>query len=362
MSPRLNRSHGTHYRLAIDRHAGYLSRLGMNRVDRMLGLILLLQSRRVVTAEQMADHFELSVRTIYRDLAALSEIGVPIAAEAGVGYSLLKGYHLPPVMFEAAEANALLIGGELVKSLTDSSLSGPAGSALLKIRSILPREQRDDAERLLQHLAVIVPGRQPGRLDQRTLLPVQQAVTQRRVLHLVYHAGGQRQNTHRDVEPLGVVFYGQAWYLVAWCRLRQDFRHFRLDRIQELSLREATFEFRPGFSLRKHLQESVQEEETFPARLRFTTAAAERARSECFAGLVEEHSSVGGVEMDFLTFSLEWLARWLLSFGDEAEALTPPRLRALVRAEAEKVVRLYEAGVQATQDPVKRRARKTMLT
>jgi predicted DNA-binding transcriptional regulator YafY len=334
----------------------------MNRIDRLLGLILLLQSRRVVTAEQMAEHFELSVRTIYRDLAALSEIGVPIAAEAGVGYSLLKGYHLPPVRFEAAEANALLVGGELVKGLTDASLSDPASSALLKIRAILPRERRDDAERLLQHLAVILPDQQQGHLHQKTLLPVQQAVTQRRVLHLVYRAAGRQQITQRDVEPLGVVFYGNAWYLVAWCRLREDFRHFRLDRIQELSLRETCFEPRPGFSLRKHLQESVEEEETFPARIRFTAAAAERARRECFAGLVEEHPHAGGVVMDFLAFSLEWLARWLLSFGQDAEALAPPVLRELVQAEAEKVVRLYGAGSQLNEGLVRGRPHKTMLT
>ena len=103
----------------------------MNRTDRLLGIILLLQSRRMVTAEQVAAHFEISVRTVYRDLSALSEIGVPIAAEPGVGYSLLKGYHLPPVMFSEAEASALFTGGEIVKGFTDSSLAGPMDSALL---------------------------------------------------------------------------------------------------------------------------------------------------------------------------------------------------------------------------------------
>src|SRR6185503_11803203 len=91
----------------------------MNRVDRLLAVILFLQSRRVTTAEQMARHFELSVRTIYRDLAALAEIGVPIAAEAGVGYTIMKGYHLPPVNFTTEEANALVTGGMLVGQFTD---------------------------------------------------------------------------------------------------------------------------------------------------------------------------------------------------------------------------------------------------
>src|SRR6187551_462883 len=94
----------------------------MNRVDRLLALIVFLQSRRVVTAEQLAAHFELSVRTIYRDLAALGEAGVPIVAEAGVGYALLRGYHLPPVNFTAEEASALVTGGLLVGQFADASV------------------------------------------------------------------------------------------------------------------------------------------------------------------------------------------------------------------------------------------------
>ena len=312
----------------------------MNRIDRLLGTILLLQSRRLVTAEQVAAHFEISVRTVYRDLSALSEIGVPIAAEAGVGYSLLKGYHLPPVMFSAAEASALCVGGEMVKGFADSSLAGPMDSALLKIRAMLPREQRDQAERILRHTAILGSPRQSARPDPGILLPIQRAVALRRVLHLVYQARGRAQTT-REVEPLGVVYYGHAWYLIAWCRLRGAFRHFRLDRIRHLALGEGNFEARPEFSLRAYLAESVRKEDSVPARVRFTRKAAERARGDCFAGFVEERLVAGRVEMDFLTFSLEWLARWLLSFGREAEAVAPERLRALVKREAEQVARLY---------------------
>ena len=291
----------------------------LNRIDRLLGTILLLQSRRLVTAEQIARHFETSVRTVYRDLSALGEIGVPIVAEPGVGYSLLKSYHLPPIMFGEEEAGALVIGGEMVKTFADASVAGPMDSALLKIRAVLPREQRDQAERIIEHTAIIAPPRQPDLLDRQLLLPVQRAVALRRVLRLDYRAKGRAEATPREVEPLGVVYYGNAWYLIAWCRLRADFRHFRLDRIQHLALRETTFEPRPGFSLRRHLEESVRHEDTVSARVRFTPEAAARARSECFAGYAGEREVAGRVEMDFLTFSLEWLGRWLLSFGGEAE-------------------------------------------
>lgn len=119
----------------------------MNRTDRLVAMVMHLQGRRVVKAEELAAHFEVNVRTIYRDVSALGEAGVPIVGEAGVGYSLVKGYHLPPVMFTAEEAMALFIGGEMVKRFADASMVAPMDSALLKIRSVLPRERQDDLDR-----------------------------------------------------------------------------------------------------------------------------------------------------------------------------------------------------------------------
>lgn len=313
----------------------------MNRIDRLLGIILLLQGRRVVTADQIARHFETSVRTVYRDLSALSEIGVPIAAEAGVGYTLLRGYHLPPVMFSIEEAGALFMGGEMVKEFTDSSMAGPMESALMKIQAVLPQQQRDQAARILQHTAVFAPRQPVPPLDRKILLPLQRALARHQVLRLVYKGKGHLEATPREVEPLGAAYYGNAWYLIAWCRLRADFRHFRLDRIEQLIEQPESFEPPAGFSLRAHLKEAVRKEETFPARVRFTPEAAERARHEFFAGRIEERRVGNQVEMDFMTFSLEWLGRWLFSFGAEAEAIAPGRLRELVKLEAEKIMRLY---------------------
>src|SRR5262245_53235525 len=112
--------------------------LVMNRVDRLMAIAVHLQSRRVVRAEDLASHFEISLRTVYRGIAALGEAGIPIVGEAGVGYSLMKGYHLPPVMFTAEEASALSLGGKLVERLTDASMQKQMVSALAKIRSVLP--------------------------------------------------------------------------------------------------------------------------------------------------------------------------------------------------------------------------------
>jgi predicted DNA-binding transcriptional regulator YafY len=314
----------------------------MNRTDRLVAMVMQLQGRRVVRAEELARHFEVTVRTVYRDIAALGEAGVPVVGEAGVGYSLVKGYHLPPVMFTAEEAMALFVGGELVKQFADASLGAPMESALLKIRSVLPRERQDDLDRLARATSISGAPRLPSGIDRRMLLPVQQAVVTRRVLRLTYRGRGREENTVREVEPLGVIYYGGAWYFVAWCRLRKDLRHFKLDRVRKLEVLGERFAARPDFSLRQHLEQAVETRDAIPARAWVSPDAFERVQRERFAGFVEARPARGGYEVEFLTFSLEWLARWLLSFGDEAEALAPVELRVLVRDAATAVAKRHE--------------------
>jgi predicted DNA-binding transcriptional regulator YafY len=322
----------------------------MNRTDRLVAMVMHLQGRRLVRAEDMAVHFEVSVRTIYRDIAALAEAGVPISGEAGVGYSLVKSYHLPPVMLTAEEAAALAVGGEMVRQFTDASVSGPMGAALDKLRAVLPRDRQEHVERLIRQ--TVVRGWAPGGnavadpAAQPWLAAVQRGVAQRRVIRFSYRARDKAAAEVRDVEPLGVVFYSGAWYLVAWCRLRTDFRHFRVDRIRQLEVRTETFAARPDFSLTRHLAEQHAREATFPAQVWLAGAALARARAESYATLVEERRRDGGAEYSLFTYSYDWLARWLLSFGAEAEALAPAELRAQVRTLAEAVAGRYRDEVE----------------
>lgn len=319
---------------------GTLVTVGMNRTDRLVAMVMFLQGRRVVRAEELAEHFEISVRTVYRDVGALSEAGVPVAGEAGVGYSLVKGYHLPPVMFTAEEAMALAVGEDLVKQFTDRSLATPMASALLKIRSVLPRDSQDDLDRLAKSTAIEGRARMPPELDRRLMLPLQQAIVGRRVVRMRYCARGSEE-TARELEPLGVVRYAEAWYLVAWCRLRTDFRHFKLERIRELEILPERFTPRPGFSLREHLDEGMAKDKWLSARVWFSDLALDRARRESFVGLTDEKRLRGGAEVTMQTHSYEWLARWLLSFGDRAEAVSPPELRREVVTQAQAIAVRY---------------------
>jgi len=311
----------------------------MNRTDRLVAMVMFLQGRRVVRAAEMARHFEVTERTIYRDMSALGEAGVPISGEAGVGYCLMKGYQLPPVMFTAEEASAFFVGGELVKQFTDASLQGPMASALDKLRAVLPRDRQDHVEKLVSR--TIVRGRvgraAPDVGTQRWMVTVQQGVVLRRVLRLAYRGLERDEDTHREVEPLGVVFYGGSWYLVAWCRLRKGIRHFRVDRIQRLELLPVTFPAREDFSLAEHMERSGVEGESRPVRIWFHDHARERAQRESYATLSEDKRRDGGAEFTLYSYSLEWTAQWLLSFGERAEAVAPPKLRQLVHSAAEKI-------------------------
>lgn len=315
----------------------------MNRTDRLVAMVLYLQGRRVVRAADLAAHFGVTERTIYRDIAALGEGGVPISGEAGVGYCLVKGYQLPPVMFTAEEASALFVGGEMVKQFTDASLQGPMASALDKLRAVLPRDRQDHVEKLVSR--TIVRGRvgpaSPAGAGQRWLVTVQQGVVLRRVLRMAYRGLERDEDTTRDVEPLGVVFYGGAWYLVAWCRLRAGIRHFRVERIRRLELLPVTFPAREDFSLAEHMEHSGETGKSQPVRVWFHRHAQERAQRESYATLIEEQRRDGGAEFTLYSYSLEWTAQWLLSFGERAEAVAPAKLRKLVRAAAEQVVKKH---------------------
>ncbi|MCW5557631.1 MAG: YafY family transcriptional regulator, partial [Verrucomicrobiae bacterium] len=300
----------------------------MNRVDRLLALILFLQSRRVVTAEELAGHFELSVRTIYRDLAALGEAGVPIVAEAGVGYSLLRGYHLPPVNFTPEEADALVTGGLLVERFAGPEMAVRMQSALRKVRAVLPRDHQDRVARLERSLATTARVPQPA---QANLSLVQQAIAEQRVLRFRYESPARTGPIQREVEPCGLLHYLERWHLIGWCRLRRDYRDFRTDRMEDLVLGRETFPARDDFKLAQYLR--AMPKPTLRARIRFTPAAADRAQREWWLGVLAEERGTQGVTLTLAAVEWERLVHWLLSFGSEATVESPADLRQrLVRA------------------------------
>jgi predicted DNA-binding transcriptional regulator YafY len=328
----------------------------MNRVDRLMAMVVRLQSRRVVKAEDLAEHFEISVRTVYRDMGALGEAGIPIMAEAGVGYSLMKGYLLPPVMFSAEEASAMSVGGKLVEHLTDASMRKQMESALLKIRSVLPRDRQDYIDRLERSTAVM-PGRTDvrPRLASEMLTPIQRALAERRVLALDYQGIKRREATRRQVEPLGLVYYADNWHLIAWCRLRREVRDFRTDRILNLQLLSEIFAGHANFSLTRYLENEWRNEEFKLIQIRFSPESMERVRQEWSCSLVEEVVEPEGITATLTVPTYQRIVGWVLSFGASAEVIEPEELKELVAAEAGQIVAKYTVtrkALPATQRTV----------
>jgi predicted DNA-binding transcriptional regulator YafY len=216
----------------------------MRRADRLFDLVQRLRGRRLATAEQLAGWLEVSVRTVYRDVADLQARGVPIEGEAGVGYRLRAGFSLPPLMFTPVEAQALVAAVRMAQPRMDAAMAGQAESAMAKILSVLSPDARAAAE----SLALFAPDVGVSEEVRRTLEAVRLAVVQRRKLHIAYADEGGRAS-QRTVRPLGSFFWGSVWTLAAWCELREDFRSFRLDRIASLQTLEAGFRDEPGRTL-----------------------------------------------------------------------------------------------------------------
>jgi predicted DNA-binding transcriptional regulator YafY len=216
----------------------------MRRADRLFELVQLMRGRRLTTAGQLAGWLQVSVRTVYRDVADLQARGVPIEGEAGVGYRLRAGFTLPPLMFTAPEAQALVAAVRIAQPRLDAAMAAEAEAALAKILAVLPADARAAAE----SLALFAPDAGIAPAVRTTLEAMRHAVVARRKLRLAY-ADEQGRASERIVRPLGCFFWGATWTLAAWCELRQDFRNFRIDRVRRLDVLEQRFRDEPGRTL-----------------------------------------------------------------------------------------------------------------
>lgn len=216
----------------------------MRRADRLFQIVQIIRGRRLTTAAHLAQRLEVSERTVYRDVADLQTQGVPIEGEAGVGYRLGKGFDLPPLMFTTQEAQALVAAVRFAQSWLDPALAAASADALGRVVSVLPSAERAAAEGLL----VFVPtaGLEPG--TQRVLQALREAAQAKRLAHIHYHDATDIR-TERTVRPLGVFYWGAVWTLAAWCESREDFRSFRVDRIETLDVLERHYADEPGRNL-----------------------------------------------------------------------------------------------------------------
>ncbi len=312
----------------------------MNRIDRLVAILIHLQGRRVTRAEDIADEFQTSIRTVYRDIAALAEAGVPVVGEAGLGYSIVKGYHLPPVHFTTEEATALITASMLMDRFTDSSLASSMDSALAKIRAVLPPDHQDHITRLERRMSV---ANTPERKGPATLFLIQKALADRTVLRIAYRGSGAADALRREIEPLGLTYYGDRWHLIAWCRLRKDYRDFRTDRIAAVTASAEQFKPHEEFSLTDFIGRWQDPPATLRGSFRADPIAAERIRKEAPFKILRDERNQDGVTFTVEVGDWNWIIGWLLSFGDRIIIVDPAELRALLCQAANATARHHES-------------------
>jgi len=303
-----------------------------NTATRLISLIMLLQRQPNQKATELAEKLSVSVRTIHRYIAMLDDMGIPIYSERGPygGFSLVRGYKMPPLVFTPEEAVAVYLGTSLVEEIWGQMYRDATQGALAKLVNVLPDEQRHEvawARRTLLATGM-------HRADFTPLAPLleklRRAARERRRVTMAYRSRGQSEPQQRDFDPYALIHRWGWWYVIGHCHLRQAVRTFRVDRIAELMLLDQTFEVPADFDIHQYLAADPEAHPQVQVRLRFAPEAAPLALDNpAFWETVEEQPD-GSVVVTFSAADLEWPARVALSYGPHAIVLEPEELRRLV--------------------------------
>ncbi|ALP36876.1 transcriptional regulator [Paenibacillus sp. IHB B 3084] len=314
----------------------------MNKTDRLLAILLELQRKDILRAEDLAAIFETSVRTIYRDIQALSESGVPIIGAPGIGYSLMEGYFLPPVSFSVEEAVALLIGTDFVEQKFDANYGIKAQASRRKIEAILPESVRREVSRVRTTIRLLAVGEGANLKEKTCLETLRLAILGKRKVRFGYSKrmpedDGNRQSV-RVVAPYGLVLIRGSWMLIGQCELRQQLRHFRLSRMDELIVLEERFQFPIDFNLQDYKQ---TDDRHVRVRILARSDIADKVKeaNNFYMEAVEERAD--GLHVLFRVRQPEELLQWILGWGADMVVLEPESLRDRVRSEVEKMLKCY---------------------
>ncbi len=310
----------------------------MNRIDRVTAILIQLQSKKIVRAQEIASWFSISLRTVYRDIKTLEEAGIPISGEAGVGYSIMEGYRLPPVMFTKEEAIAFLTAEKMVEKLTDTSSSRHYGEAMYKIKSVLRYAEKELLEDMENYIEVVenpyLPVKENNSIHLQTIL---KSIADKQILDIGYFANHTQQYSNRDVEPVGIFYLGSYWYIIAYCRLRKDYRNFRTDRISYINATARYFE-KVHPSLKSFLTKMSKEKEMLTIVIRVDkTVLKYFGDQKYYNGFVSQKEVADKMEMTFVTASLMGFAKFYLLFGEYADIISPAGLKEIVKKNLEAI-------------------------
>lgn len=313
------------------------------RFDRIVAILIQLQSKKVVRAQDLAERFDVSLRTIYRDIRTLEVSGVPIYGEAGTGYSLMDGYRLPPVMFTREEASSFIAAEKLMQQFPDKELGEHYQSAMFKLKAVLKNTDKDlvsdiGAKVLVRNNADVFNEKAPNALAQ-----VFRSIGERKQIILSYEAIAASEPSLRTIEPVGVFQENQNWYILGFCHLRKDYRQFRTDRIHDIKLTDQNFE-QSHDELEKHLGKTTNENFTEIVIIVDNYVAKYLKHDRKHYGFVSEKKLGDKTEMTFRTRDVEnGFARWFMMFPDYATIIQPESLKTRVTA-------LLQAGLEKLRE------------
>ena len=304
----------------------------MNRIDRLFSITTWLQARGQIRAADLARIHEVSIRTIYRDLAALSEAGVPIVSLPGRGYSLVDGYFFPPLLLSTREATALVLGARLLAGQASADLADAAEESMAKILAVIGDDTRRELGELDDVLDLVPTPEHQARLDlgHSRVRVLWHAILERRVTTLHYFGRNRGRKTVRKIEPLRLAYANGAWYLTAYCRERQEERAFRLDRIEHLEVQSETFRARPTTP--------GPDVPVMEVIVRFRGDVIRWVRERQHWSFVAEDASHDELLAHYRPADLNEIAPWILGWGPAAEVIAPRELRDRLRKEAQDLI------------------------
>ena len=315
-----------------------------NTATRLITLIFLLQNQPNQKASELAEKLGVSLRTVHRYFEMLDEMGVPVYSERGPygGFSLVRGYKMPPLVFTLEEAVAVVLGTGIVEEMWGDLYREAARGALAKLENLLPEEQ--SREVAWARSSLVATGM--NRADLKALTPLleklRRAIREHRSLNMNYQSSQVPHPAQRGLDPYALVHRWGWWYVVGFCHVHQDIRTFRVDRISEITLLDGTFVQPVSFHLQAYLKNEMQTQPRVTARLRFEPEAANIVAGNHAYWETVEPKQDGSVEVTFPSPTLEWAASTTLAYGPAVEVMEPPELRLIVTQWLEAARRKYE--------------------
>ncbi|MBN1309965.1 MAG: YafY family transcriptional regulator [Anaerolineae bacterium] len=314
-----------------------------NTATRLITLIMLLQRQPNQKAADLADELGVSVRTLHRYFEMLDEMGIPIYAERGPygGFSLVRGYKMPPLVLTPEEAVVVALGTGMVEELWGRLYREPVHGALAKLENLLPDEQRREVAWARRSL--IATGMHQSNLD--ALAPVleklRRAVREHRRIDMTYRGASSPHPSQREIDPYALVHRWGWWYAIAYCHLRQAMRTFRIDRIDALALTDQIFQLPDDFDIQTYLAQELEAQPQIQVRMQFAPEGAHIAlHNRAYWDALKEQPD-GSVVVTMSTLDLYWAASSALAYGPSVTVLEPEELRRMVAEWAQAIAKQY---------------------